>query len=67
VIPFIGILLGLTAFVLGILGLRHRRRNPAAGGAIHAWIGIVAGGLFGFGWLALTIVVIIAASGAHHH
>jgi hypothetical protein len=66
VIPFIGILLGITAFVLGILGLRYRGRNPAAGGAVHAWIGIVAGGLFGFGWLALTIVIIIAAS-AHRH
>jgi len=65
VIPFIGILLGITAFVLGILGLRYRRRNPAVGGVIHAWIGIVAGGLFGFGWLTLTIAIIIAA--AHHH
>jgi hypothetical protein len=66
VIPFLGILLGITAFVLGILGLRYRRRNPAAGGAVHAWIGIVAGGLFGFGWLALTIIAIIAAIGAGH-
>ena len=66
VIPFIGILLGITAFVLGILGLRYRRRNPSAGGGIHAWIGIVVGGLFGFGWLALIIFIIIAA-GAHHH
>jgi hypothetical protein len=67
VIPFIGIILGITAFVLGILGLRFRRRNPAAGGAVHAWIGIVAGGLFGFGWLALTIIAIIAAIGSNHH
>ena len=66
VIPFIGILLGITAFVLGILGLRYRRRNPSAGGVVHAWIGIVAGGLFGFGWLALIIFIIIAA-GTHHH
>jgi hypothetical protein len=66
-IPFIGILLGITALVLGILGLRYRRRNPAAGGAVHAWIGIVAGGLFGFGWLALTIFAMIAAIGARHH
>jgi hypothetical protein len=66
VIPFIGILLGITAFVLGIAGLRFRRRNPSAGGVVHAWIGIVAGGLFGFGWLALIIFIIIAA-GAHHH
>jgi hypothetical protein len=66
VIPFIGILLGITAFVLGILGLRYRRRNPAAGGVVHAWIGIIAGGLFGFGWLALTVFIIIVASAKHH-
>jgi len=66
VIPFIGILPGIPGFVLGILGLRYRRRNPAAGGAVHAWIGIVAGGLFGFGWLALTIAIIVTASTRHH-
>jgi hypothetical protein len=65
VIPVIGIVLGLTAFVLGILGLRYRRRNPTVGGAVHAWIGILAGGLFGFGWLALTIFSIYVA-GMHH-
>lgn len=67
VIPFIGIVLGIIGFVLGILGLRARRRNPAAGGVIHAWIGIVAGGLFGFGWLVLTIFIIVAAARTHHH
>lgn len=66
-IPFIGILLGIMGFVLGILGLRYRRRNPAAGGVVHAWIGIVVGGLFGFGWLVLTIIAIIAATHARHH
>jgi len=66
-IPLIGILLGISAFVLGIQGLRYRRRNPTAGGAVHAWIGIVAGSLFGFGWFALTIFAIIAAIGANHH
>ena len=66
IIPGIGIVLGITAFVLGIVGLRFRRRNPTAGGAVHSWIGIVAGGLFGFGWLALAIAVIVTAT-AHHH
>jgi hypothetical protein len=65
VIPFLGILLGIAGFVLGIMGLRFRRRNPTAGGVVHAWIGIVVGGLFGFGWLALIIAIVVAAS-AHH-
>lgn len=60
VIPPAGALLGIPALVLGILGLRFRRRNPEAGGAVHAWLGIVLGGLFGLGYLVLIALVIIA-------
>ncbi|MGA3284706.1 MAG: GYF domain-containing protein [Verrucomicrobiota bacterium] len=59
VIPPFGALLGIPALVMGISGLRFQRRNPAAGGKVHAWIGIILGGLFGFGylaWIALAIV-----------
>ncbi|HXE43459.1 MAG TPA: DUF4339 domain-containing protein [Candidatus Baltobacteraceae bacterium] len=59
VIPILGMPLGIAGFVLGILGLRFRRKNPAAGGAVHAWIGIIFGGLFGLLWLALTIMAIV--------
>ena len=54
-IPILGLPLGLLAFVLGILALRFRRNNPAAGGAVHAWIGILAGGLFSLAYLALLL------------
>ena len=60
-IPFLGIVLGLLAFVLGILGLRFRRRNPSAGGKVHAWIGIIVGGLFGFGYLGITLWIVFAS------
>jgi len=60
VIPPVGALLGIPALALGIAGLRFRRRNPEAGGSVHAWIGIVLGGLFGFGYLALIALVFIA-------
>jgi len=65
-IPFVGIVLGLGAFVLGILGLRFRRQNPTAGGGVHAWIGVIVGGLFGFGYLGLTIFFIFALAAKHH-
>jgi hypothetical protein len=64
-IPFLGIPLGLTAFVLGILGLKFRRLHPTAGGTVHAWIGIVLGGLCGFGYLALVFWAIAAAATRH--
>ncbi|MGA9451987.1 MAG: GYF domain-containing protein [Verrucomicrobiia bacterium] len=60
VIPPLGALLGIPALVMGISGLRFRRQNPEAGGSVHAWIGIVLGGLFGFGYLALMALVVIA-------
>lgn len=66
-IPILGMPLGFAALTLGILGLRFRRKNPEAGGAVHAWIGIVAGGIFGLANLALIILGVCAILAQHHH
>ncbi len=58
IIPFFPI--GIAAFVLGIIGLKRRKRNPVIRGAAHAWIGIIIGGLFGLIWTALTVATIVA-------
>lgn len=58
-IPFVGIVLGLAALVLGILGLRYHRDHPTAGGVVHAWIGIILGGLCGCGYLGLTVYAVM--------
>jgi len=65
VIPILGMPLGLAGFVLGMLGLRFRAKDPAAGGQVHAWIGIVLGGLCGFGYLALIIFLFFATITKH--
>lgn len=54
--------IGLVALVLGIIGLRKAKREPEAKGGVHAWIGIIAGGLFGIGWLVLTGITVFAAA-----
>lgn len=54
-IPFLGIFLGIPAFFLGLRGLRYAREHPEAKGQAHAWIGIIGGGFFGFGYLILTL------------
>ncbi len=59
-LPFIGAFPGLAAFILGILGLKERKRRPEIHGSVHAWIGIVLGGGFGMLWAMLTVIVIIA-------
>ena len=59
-IPLIGIVLGLAALVLGILGLQMAARQPEVKGKVHAWIGIIVGGFFGLGYLALVVLLIVA-------
>lgn len=41
--PIIGPVLAIPAIILGVLGLKARKLNPAVKGSVHAWIGIVLG------------------------
>ncbi len=58
-LPLIGLPLGVAALVLGIQGLRARKRNPAIKGSIHAGIGIGCGGFFAVLWTLVVVVLII--------
>ncbi len=42
-IPFVGVLLGVPAIILGIVGLVKRRRDPKSRGAAHAVVAITLG------------------------
>ncbi|HTS71309.1 MAG TPA: DUF4190 domain-containing protein [Terriglobia bacterium] len=55
-IPVLGIPMGIAAFILGMKGLRKAREHPEVKGKVHAWVGIVTGGLF-----ALLYLLLIAA------
>lgn len=66
VIPVLGILLGIAAFTLGIMGLKEANREPAIKGKTHAWVGILVGGFFGFGYLILTALAVIAVLTSSH-
>ena len=59
--PCLGIVLSVPAFVLGILGLRYRAQNPHVKGSVHAWIGIVLGGVFSIAHLLGWALIIYAA------
>ncbi len=58
-LPCLGLFLAIPALVLGIMGLKKRKQNPAVKGSVHAWIGIVMGGIFTLVWGAAWIVMII--------
>jgi len=56
-VPGIGIFVGVPAFFLGLKGLKVAKQHPQARGKVHAWVGIIMGGLFGIGQLLLLIGV----------
>ncbi|MCC7493020.1 MAG: hypothetical protein IT204_11750 [Fimbriimonadaceae bacterium] len=56
-IPCLGCPLGLAALGLGLAGLRHSNAVPTAGGRLHAWVGILVGGLCG---VVNTILLVLA-------
>jgi hypothetical protein len=58
-IPCAALLLGPAAIVLGVLGIKHRNRNPSAGGLAHAITALVLGGLTSLAnWGALAFFVV---------
>jgi hypothetical protein len=60
-IPFIGLPFGIASFVLGIQGLKARKRNPIIKGSIHAGIGIGCGFFFTLLWTALIVGLLFVA------
>jgi hypothetical protein len=61
IFPLFGFLLGIASLVLGILGLKRRRRYPEVRGSVHAWIGIGCGSLSILVWGAMIVILIVGA------
>ncbi len=63
-LPCVGLLFGIPAFILGIMGLIKRSQNPVIKGSVHAWIGIILGGLFSLIWgLGIVFILFVGARG----
>lgn len=60
-IPLAGIAFGVVAVACGIRGVRLERRHPEVRGGLHAWFGILVGGLFGLVWLVGLAFVVVGA------
>lgn len=56
-LPFIGVLIGIPAFILGIMGWINYRKKPEIKGGVHAWVGIIMGGLLSMAWIALGFML----------
>ncbi len=59
-LPCLGLFAAVPALILGIMGLKKRRENPVVKGSVHAWIGIILGGLFTLIWGAAIVLTIFA-------
>lgn len=59
--PCLGLLLAIPAFILGIMGLKRYKANPIIHGSVHAWIGIIMGGLMTVVWSAAILLMIAVA------
>ena len=58
-IPFLSIPLGVAAFILGIKGLRKVKEHPEVKGKVHAWVGVIAGGLFALVYMVLFLLIFV--------
>lgn len=60
-IPCIGLVLGIPAIVLGVIGLKKHKQNPQIHGTAHAWVGIILGSLTSLAWLSILGMMIAGA------
>ena len=58
--PCVGFVLGIAALILGVIGLQKRAKNPVIKGSVHAWIGIIMGGICALVWGIMIVGAIIA-------
>jgi hypothetical protein len=60
-IPCVTFILGPTALIMGILGLKAVKRTPGLPGTAHAWVGIILGGLQTLAVVAWFLFVVVMA------
>lgn len=60
-LPFIGIPLGIIAFILGILGLKKSKTNPHVKGKVHAYVALICGGGSALVWLSIIAFIVFNA------
>lgn len=58
-VPILGFPCAVVALILGIKGLQNRAANPQVRGAVHAWIGILLGGLVTVGYVGIVALIVV--------
>jgi serine/threonine protein kinase len=58
-IPIVGIVAGIQEVIFGFVGLSRSRANPPIKGTVHAWVGILLGGITTMLWGALLGLMVL--------
>lgn len=58
--------LSIPAVIFGILGVRHETQHPEARGGVHAWVGIIAGGIVTVISMIVLFAFIVGISQRHY-
>lgn len=66
-IPCFGIPLGITALIMGISGIRYAGEHPEARGKVHAWVGVVLGGLCALANIIFLVIAVVGIMNARRH
>ena len=61
-IPILSYVIGPTAIVLGIKGLKYAKQYPIVKGQVHAWVGIICGVLWTLIDYGITILTLAFSS-----
>lgn len=61
-VPFFGFILGIIAFIMGIMGLNHAEKHPESKGKAHSWVGIILGALVVIGHILVLALAVASAS-----
>jgi hypothetical protein len=63
--PLLGLPLGITAIVFGVMGIRRANENPMVRGKGHAITALICEGLFSLMNIAFVVVIVIGLSSRH--
>ena len=58
-IPCLGLALGPAAFVLGLMGLKAYRANPAVEGRTHSLVGVILGAITGVANIGIALFMLV--------
>ena len=60
-IPLFSFVMAPLAIFLGVKGLKYARQYPVVKGQVHAWVGILCGGLWTLVYYGLAIIALVSA------